>query len=67
MNKNYIILTILMLVLAVGTIFLTMNDEPNQIEPTELLHDESVAFVTDVKFAESDHAPVKAKFKLQDS
>jgi len=39
MNKNYIILTILMLVLAVGTVFLTMNDEPKQIEPTELLQE----------------------------
>ncbi len=39
MNKNYIILTILMLVLAVGTLFLTMNDEPKQIEPTELLQE----------------------------
>jgi endonuclease/exonuclease/phosphatase family metal-dependent hydrolase len=30
----------------------------------ELLHDESVAFGTDVKFPESDHAPVIAKFEL---
>ena len=32
----------------------------------ELLHDESVAFGTDVKFPESDHAPVIAEFELQD-
>jgi exonuclease III len=28
----------------------------------ELLHDESVAFAGDVKFPESDHAPVVAEF-----
>ncbi|WP_419661830.1 hypothetical protein Dvar_22630 [Desulfosarcina variabilis str. Montpellier] len=33
----------------------------------ELLHDESVAFGTDVKFPESDHAPVVAQFELPDS
>ena len=33
----------------------------------ELLHDESVAFGTDVKFPESDHAPVIAAFELPDS
>jgi predicted extracellular nuclease len=32
----------------------------------ELLHDESVAFGTDVKFPESDHAPVVAEFELPD-
>lgn len=30
----------------------------------EVLHDESVAFATDVKFPESDHAPVIAEFAL---
>lgn len=30
----------------------------------ELLHDESIAFATDVKFPESDHAPVVAEFVL---
>jgi exonuclease III len=30
----------------------------------KLLHDESVAFGTDVKFPESDHAPVIAEFEL---
>jgi len=39
MNKNYIILTILMLVLAVGTLFLTMKHEPKQIDPQELLQE----------------------------
>ncbi|HEY8160575.1 MAG TPA: endonuclease/exonuclease/phosphatase family protein [Methylobacter sp.] len=33
----------------------------------ELLHDESVAFGTDVKFPESDHAPVVAEFELPES
>ena len=33
----------------------------------KLLHDESVAFGTDVKFPESDHAPVIAKFELSNS
>ena len=33
----------------------------------ELLHDESVAFAGDVKFPESDHAPVVAEFALPDS
>jgi endonuclease/exonuclease/phosphatase family metal-dependent hydrolase len=32
----------------------------------ELLHDESVAFGTDVKFPESDHAPVVAAFEVPD-
>lgn len=39
MNRNYIFLTILMLVLAVGTLFLTVDDEPNQIDPEELLQE----------------------------
>lgn len=30
----------------------------------ELLHDESSAFATDIKFPESDHAPVVAAFEL---
>ncbi len=33
----------------------------------ELLHDESVAFGTDVKFPESDHAPIIAEFELPDA
>jgi hypothetical protein len=33
----------------------------------ELLHDESVAFGTDVKFPESDHAPVIAAFEMPDA
>lgn len=33
----------------------------------ELLHDESIAFATDVKFPESDHAPVVAEFALPDA
>jgi predicted extracellular nuclease len=32
----------------------------------EVLHDESSAFATDVKFPESDHAPVVAEFTLPD-
>jgi len=39
MNRNYIFLTIVMLVLAAGTIFLTMDNEPEQIEPDELLQE----------------------------
>jgi endonuclease/exonuclease/phosphatase family metal-dependent hydrolase len=30
----------------------------------EILHDESIAFATDLKFPESDHAPVVAEFDL---
>ena len=30
----------------------------------ELLHDESVAFAGDVRFPESDHAPVVAEFAV---
>jgi predicted extracellular nuclease len=30
----------------------------------ELLHDESIAFASDVKYPESDHAPVIAEFEL---
>lgn len=29
----------------------------------ELLHDESISFATDVKYPESDHAPVIAEFE----
>jgi len=32
----------------------------------EILPDESVAFATDVKYPESDHAPIVANFKLPD-
>jgi len=32
----------------------------------ELLHDESIAFATETKFPESDHAPVIAEFELSD-
>ncbi|MHC1754044.1 MAG: endonuclease/exonuclease/phosphatase family protein [Methanosarcina sp.] len=32
----------------------------------ELLHDESIAFATDIKFPESDHAPVIAEFEIPD-
>jgi exonuclease III len=32
----------------------------------ELLHDEAIAFATDVKYPESDHAPVVAGFELPD-
>lgn len=32
----------------------------------EVLHDESIAFAMDVKYPESDHAPVIAKFELPD-
>lgn len=39
MNRNYIFLTILMLILAAGTLFLSMEDEPNQIDPEELLQE----------------------------
>jgi len=30
----------------------------------EILHDESVAFATDIKYPESDHAPVIAEFRI---
>lgn len=33
----------------------------------EILHDESIAFAMDVKYPESDHAPVIAEFELPDS
>ena len=33
----------------------------------EVLQDESIAFATDVKFPESDHAPVVARFQLPDN
>lgn len=48
MNRNYIILTILMLVLAGGTIFLDRSEEPQQIEPDKLLQEiiQPTRFVT---------------------
>lgn len=39
MNRNYFILTILMLVLAFGTLVLKKGDEREQIEPLTLLHE----------------------------
>ena len=39
MNKNYIFLTILMLVLAFGTLFLNKEPEHDQIKPEKLLYD----------------------------
>ena len=33
----------------------------------ELLHDESIAFATDTKYPESDHAPVIAEFQLPEA
>uniref|UniRef100_UPI003217EA1F rhodanese-like domain-containing protein n=1 Tax=uncultured Draconibacterium sp. TaxID=1573823 RepID=UPI003217EA1F len=48
MNRNYIILTILMLILAAGTLFLDRGEEPNQIEPDKLLQEiiQSTRYVT---------------------
>lgn len=37
MNRNYIYLTILMIILAVGTVFIGRNKEPKQIDPQQLL------------------------------
>lgn len=37
MNRNYIILTALMTILAFGTIFIAKDKEPNQIDPQQLL------------------------------
>ncbi len=51
MNKNYIILTILMLVLATGTLFLTMSNEPKQIEPEELLQE----IIQPSRYVTTDH------------
>jgi len=39
MNRNYIFLTILMLILAFGTLFLTKSKEPKQIDAQELLRE----------------------------
>ncbi len=39
MNRNYIFLTVLMLILAFGTFFLTKPKELKQIEPQELLRE----------------------------
>jgi len=39
MNRNYILLTILMLILAIGTLFLINPKELKQIEPQELLRE----------------------------
>jgi len=37
MNRNYIYLTLLMLILAIGTLMINKTKEPNQIEPKQLL------------------------------
>jgi len=37
MNRNYIYLTLLMLILAIGTLMINKVKEPSQIEPTQLL------------------------------
>ena len=39
MNRNYIFLTLLMLVLAVGTLVIKKANEPKQIEPQQLLYE----------------------------
>jgi len=39
MNRNYIILTILMLILSFGTLFLKMDDELDQVDPEILLQE----------------------------
>ncbi len=39
MNRNYIFLTILMVILATGTLFLKIDNEPEQIAPEELLQE----------------------------
>lgn len=39
MNRSYIFLTILMLVLAIGTLMIKKTNEPNQIEPQQLLYE----------------------------
>jgi sulfur-carrier protein adenylyltransferase/sulfurtransferase len=39
MNRNYIFLTFLMMMLAVGTLFLTKTKTPNQIDPQQLLRE----------------------------
>lgn len=39
MNRNYIILTVLMLILAFGTLFLKMDDELDQVDPEILLQE----------------------------
>jgi len=39
MNRNYIYLTILMIVLAFGTLMLKKANEPKQIEPQQLLYE----------------------------
>ena len=39
MNRNYIYLTLLMLILAIGTLMLKKEKEPVQIEPRELLYE----------------------------
>ena len=39
MNKNYLFLTVLMLALAIGTLFLNKEKDYEQIRPTELLWD----------------------------
>ncbi len=37
MNRNYIFLTILMIILAIGTVLIGKNKEPKQIDPQQLL------------------------------
>ena len=32
----------------------------------EILHDESIAFAVDMKYPESDHAPIIAEFEIPD-
>ena len=39
MNRNYIFLTLLMLVLATGLMFINKTNTPKQIEPQQLLHE----------------------------
>lgn len=51
MNRNYIFLTILMLILAIGTFFLKKSDEPKQIEPQQLLRE----IIQPTRYVTTDH------------
>jgi len=51
MNRNYIVLTFLMLVMAIGTFFITKPKELKQIEPQELLWE----IIQPTRYVTTDH------------
>ena len=60
MNRNYIFLTALMLLLAFGTLFIKEDGKTKQIEPQQLLWElvQPTRYVTTDQVAKTDHQAI---------